>query len=89
MQIFLLALAVLALVLATEVLAAPTLARLSFWAPQERMAEFEADYQAKVVPILRKHELVEYSEGYRSCLEILMASVSPTIIDAGQKGDVS
>ena len=39
--------------------AEPTLARLSFWVPPERMAEFEAAYRDKVVPILRKHGLAE------------------------------
>jgi len=68
-QIFLSTLAVLVLVLAAQGWSAPTLARLSFWAPQERMAEFEADYQAKVVPILKKHGLVEYSERGRSTVE--------------------
>ncbi len=37
----------------------PTLARLSFWVPPDRMSEFEAAYQEKVVPILKKHGLVE------------------------------
>jgi len=61
--------AVLALVLVAEVYAAPTLARLSFWVPQERMTEFEIAYQEKVVPILKKHGLIEYSEPARSSLE--------------------
>ena len=42
--------------------AEPTLARLSFWVPPERMAEFETVYQEKVVPILKVHGLVESSE---------------------------
>ena len=37
----------------------PTLARLSFWLPSERMAEFENAYEAKVVPILKRHGLTE------------------------------
>ena len=43
--------------------AEPTLARLSFWVPPERMAEFEATYEEKVVPILKTRGLVESSEG--------------------------
>jgi len=45
---------------------APTLARLSFWVPPHRMKEFEAAYQAKVVPILKRHGLVEFSERGRA-----------------------
>ena len=36
--------------------AEPTLARLSFWVPEERMAEFEVAYLKKVVPVLKGHE---------------------------------
>jgi len=36
----------------------PTLARLSFWVPPERMADFESAYQEKIVPILNRHGLV-------------------------------
>jgi len=46
-----------------------TLARLSFWVPPERMAEFEAAYEAKVVPILKKHGLTESSERGRATPE--------------------
>jgi len=45
---------------------APTLARLSFWVPPQRMAEFEAAYEAKVVPILKAHGLTESSERGRA-----------------------
>ena len=41
--------------------AIPTLARLSFWVPPERMAEFATDYEEKVIPILKRHGLVESS----------------------------
>ena len=41
---------------------APTLARLSFESSPERMAEFEAVYEAKVAPILKAHGLAESSE---------------------------
>jgi hypothetical protein len=42
--------------------AEPTLARLSFWVDEERMAEFETVYEEKVVPILKTHGLMESSE---------------------------
>ena len=67
--LFLSILVVLVLVLAFECWSAPTLARLSFWAPPERMAEFETAYQEKVVPILKKHGLVESSERGRANVE--------------------
>ena len=33
--------------------AEPTLVRLSFWVPPERMAEFEVAYERKMLPILK------------------------------------
>ena len=39
----------------------PTLARLSFWVPPERMAEFEAAYEKQVLPLLKEQGLVEAS----------------------------
>ncbi len=42
------------------------MARLSFWVPPERMAEFEAAYQERVVPILKAHGLAESSEKGRT-----------------------
>ncbi len=39
--------------------AEPTLARLSFWVPAERMEAFEAAYHEKVLPLLKQHGLVE------------------------------
>ena len=47
----------------------PTLARLSFWVPPERMGEFETMYEEQVVPILQKHDLVESSERGRSTVD--------------------
>ena len=38
--------------------AEPTLARLSFWVPLERMAEFEVAYEEQAVPVLEQHGLV-------------------------------
>ncbi|OGG45984.1 MAG: hypothetical protein A3F84_17405 [Candidatus Handelsmanbacteria bacterium RIFCSPLOWO2_12_FULL_64_10] len=39
---------------------------MSFWVPPQRMAEFESVYQAKVVPILKRHGLAESSERGRA-----------------------
>jgi len=36
----------------------PTLARLSFWVPTERLAEFSIAYRERVVPKLSKHGLI-------------------------------
>ena len=47
----------------------PTLARLSFWAPPERMSEFEATYEEQVVPFLKKHGLVESSQRGRATVD--------------------
>src|SRR5437870_3271544 len=47
----------------------PTLARLSFWAPPVRLAEFESAYEEKVVSILRRHGLAASSERGRSTVE--------------------
>ena len=47
----------------------PTLARLSYWVPPERRAEFEEAYKEKVVPILKKHSLVESSEQGRTTVD--------------------
>jgi len=38
------------------------LARLSFYVPSARMAEFEAAYEAKLVPILKQHGLMASSQ---------------------------
>ena len=40
----------------------PTLARLEFWVPPERMAEFEQAYEEKVMPILTRHGWVASTE---------------------------
>ena len=47
----------------------PILARLSFWVPPERMAEFEAEYEEQIVPILKKHGLVESSQRRRATVD--------------------
>jgi hypothetical protein len=44
----------------------PTLARLSFWVPPERMAEFERAYEQKIVSILKRHGLVKSSRKGRA-----------------------
>ena len=53
----------------TSGMGTPTLARLSFWVPGEKMGEFETAYQAKVVPILARHGLVGSSRIARSASE--------------------
>ena len=47
----------------------PTLARLKFWVPPERIAEFEAAYEEEVVPILKKHGFVESSQQGRATVD--------------------
>ena len=49
--------------------AEPTLARLSFWVPPERMAEFEAAYEKDVVPILKRYDIVASSERGRATVD--------------------
>ena len=44
----------------------PTLARLSIWLPPERMVEFATSHQAKLLPILNSHELVQSAEPARA-----------------------
>ena len=51
----------------------PTLARLSFWTPPERMTEFEAAYQEKVSPILKRHGLIASSENVRAPADSIFA----------------
>ena len=46
--------------------AEPTLARLWFWVPPERMTEFESAYEEQVVPVLPPHGLVPSSESRRT-----------------------
>jgi ligand-binding sensor domain-containing protein len=46
-----------------------TLARLSFWVPAVRMAEFETIYETRIAPILKKHGLVESAERGRPAAE--------------------
>ena len=46
--------------------AEPTLARLAFWVPPDRIAEFETAYEQKVVPILQKRGLVPSSRKGRA-----------------------
>ena len=44
----------------------PTLARLSFYVPPERMGDFEAIYQEKLVPVLESCGLMESSRQGRA-----------------------
>jgi hypothetical protein len=45
------------------------LAQLSFWVPPERMDEFQGSYEKKVLPVLKKHDLVESPEHGRKTPE--------------------
>ena len=47
----------------------PALARLSFWLPPERMAEFAAAYEGDVLPILKQHGVVESSQRGRATVD--------------------
>ena len=49
--------------------AEPTLARLSFWVPPERMDEFAMAYQEKLLPILKGHGLVESAQPSRATVD--------------------
>jgi two-component system, sensor histidine kinase ChiS len=51
-------LTLLAVTWAHEARAEPTLARISFWVPAERMAEFERVYTERVAPLLERHGIV-------------------------------
>ena len=47
----------------------PTLARLCFWLPPEKMAEFQAVYSREVTPILERHGLEESSIQGRATID--------------------
>ena len=47
----------------------PTLARLAFWVPPERMEEFGAAYAEQVAPVLKKHGLAASSEWGRATVD--------------------
>ena len=47
----------------------PTLARLSFWVPSERMAEFETLYDQKVVPLLKRRGFVPSAQIGRATVD--------------------
>ena len=63
----------------------PTLARLSFWVPPERMTEFEVAYEEQAVPILRKHGLVESSQSGRTTPD----SIFSRLFEVGTPGEVA
>jgi hypothetical protein len=67
----------------------PALARLSFWVPAARMAEFEKAYEQQIVPILEQHGLLQSGECGRIPVEGIFSRLfeleSPTeIIARGQ-----
>jgi ligand-binding sensor domain-containing protein/serine phosphatase RsbU (regulator of sigma subunit) len=47
----------------------PTLARLSFWMPPERVADFEAVYEERIVPLLKERGLVESTQQGRPTVD--------------------
>jgi ligand-binding sensor domain-containing protein len=51
----------------------PTLARLAFWVPPERMAEFKGAYEQKVLPVLQRHGLVPSAERGRATPDSLFS----------------
>ena len=53
--------------------AEPTLARLSFWVPPERLVEFEGAYRKQVLPILVGHGLKESPERGRATADSVFA----------------
>jgi len=65
------------------------LARLSFWVPAARMAEFEKAYEQQVVPILEKHGLVQSGECGRAPVESIFSRLfeleSPTEVSAREQ----
>jgi len=64
-------LAVTALLLAPHAVAAqePTLARLAFWIAPDRMADFQAVYEAEILPWHEERGLVEYSGTGRATVD--------------------
>jgi hypothetical protein len=59
--------------------AEPTLARLCFWVPPERKAEFESAYQTEIAPLLARHGLSESSRVGRTTVD----SVFSRLFDVG------
>ena len=55
--------------------AEPTLARLSFWVPPERMDEFAGDYQERVTPILKRHGFAKASERGRATVDSVFSQL--------------
>jgi signal transduction histidine kinase/ligand-binding sensor domain-containing protein len=47
----------------------PTLARLSFWMPPERVADFEAAYEERIAPLLQERGLVESAQRGRATVD--------------------
>ena len=67
----------------------PTLARLSFWVPPERTAEFETVYEEEIVPLLEQHGLVESSQRGRTTVDSvfsrLFALETPAAVTAKEQ----
>lgn len=53
--------------------AEPTLARLGFWVPPERMTEFEAAYGKQLVPLLKQHGFKTWAGPARATVDSVFA----------------
>ena len=66
----------------------PTLARLVFWVPTERLDEFGAAFAEQVVPILKEHGLVKSLERGRTTVDSvfsrLFSFATPTAFTSGK-----
>ena len=58
----------------------PTLARLSFWVPPERMAEFEAVYEREIAPVLGLHDLVRSAMESRATADSVSSPYTSAIL---------
>jgi hypothetical protein len=57
--------------------AEPTLARLAFWVPPERMSEFEAVYAESVQPVLDRIGLFESLRPGRATIDSVHSKLLP------------
>ena len=66
----------------------PTLARLVFWVPSERLEEFGAAFAEQVVPVLKEHGLVASLERGRTAVDSVFSRLfsfeTPTAFTSGK-----
>jgi len=62
--------------------AGSTLTRLSFWVPPERMVEFEAAYEERIAPILKKHGLEESPQRGRTTVDSVFSRLFELVAPA-------